>query len=233
MSLINPTLLTSNAANFQITPLQKGQSEPPKLTITLSTPAVKGATSLSVAITAPTGVTLGTTTIMNGTYILSGGNTPQIVVIDGDQLATVTSLNVDPLAQALASGAVLTTYAGSLVVIGLEAANLQLQKEVNQVVLLSSKGWSNKDYSTGSWQYSGNLMIPVNPSYATGAALVQDALITEKIVYVERILSNGSYLAGVAIVTDCSDTVSGNQYVSQSVTFQGSGQPVKKQLQLA
>lgn len=233
MSLINPTLLTSNSANFQITVLPKGLSEPQKLTITLSAAATKGATSLSVAITAPTGITLGSTTIMNGTYILSGGSTPQIVVIDGNQLATVTSLAVDPLTQPLASGAVLTTYANSVVAIGLEGANLQLSKEVNQVVLLLAKGWSNKDYSTGSWQFSGNLMIPVNPLYAVAANLIQDALINEKIVYVERFLSNGAYFAGIAIVTDCSDTVTGNQYVSQTVTFQGTGQPIQKQLQLA
>jgi len=233
MSLINPTLLTSNSSTFQLTELPRGLSEPPKLTLTTTAPAVKGASTLPVAITAPAGLNLANVTMMNGTYILVNGSSGQIIIIDGDQLATVTELSVDPMAQALPAGAVLTTYANSMVLIGLEAANLQLQKEVNQVVLLSSKGWSNKDYSTGSWQFSGNLMIPVATIYARGAALVQDSLINETILWVERILSNGSYMAGIAIVTDCSDTVSGNAYVSQSVTFQGSGRPVKKTLLLA
>lgn len=225
MSKINPNLLTANGSNFMITVLNKGQGEPAKLTIVTLSAAAKGATSLSVVISVPTGYTAADISIVNGTYFVADN---QIISVDGTIQANATTITVDPLTADLPQSSSFTTYIGSVPLIGLESANLQLQKEVNQVVLLSSKGWSNKDYSTGSWQYSGNLMIPVSTIQAEYGQKIYFALLNEKSLWVERILQNGRYFAGRAIATDASDTVSGNAYVSVSMTLQGSGRIYQK-----
>jgi hypothetical protein len=227
MALANPILLTSSGATFQLIELAKGISIPPALTITVGTAAVVGATTLAVTITAPAGVTLGSTTIYDGTYIRVGtGANRHIVVVNGDQLATVTSLVVEPIEKAIASGAVLTSFAGIRPLIGLEGANMQLQRQALEAVLLASKGWTSRSYSTANFQFSGTLYIPTSNVLADGANKVLDYLIKEKYVYVERFLANGDYRAGVCLVSDASDTVSQANFVQSNVTFSGTGVPV-------
>lgn len=231
MTIPSQSLLVSTGATAQATLLASGQSVPPILTITLSSAAVVGATSLAVAITAPTGVTLSSTTIANGTYLLAGtGATAQLVIVDADVLGTVTSLPIEPLKKALATGTVIKAYAGCFPMIGLENANGGITKTNNTVVLLSQAGWNNNDYSVGSWQVSGTMYTPINALYAASVFAIGKAMVDETYVYIERFLANGEYLAGQAIITDFSDTVQGAGYVSRAVTFMGTGRPVIKSL---
>jgi hypothetical protein len=204
-----------------------GVSVPSFFTVTVTAAAVVGATSLTTTITAPGGVT--GKTIVNGTYAIVGtGAAAQTVVLAANALQTATTITVDPILKPIAANATFRVFVDAIPVIGLEAANLQLQKQVNEVVLLASRGWSTRSYSTGSFQFSGNLYIPVSVASAVGARMVYDALITEKMVYVERFFSNGDYQAGLCLVSDASDTASGAQYLTVSTTFQGTGELIMR-----
>lgn len=220
MSKINPNLLTANSTSFLITVLNREQGQPDKLTFVTLSPAAKGTTSLSVVISVPDGYTAADIPIVNGTFFIAEN---QIITLDGTVQATATTINIDPLNADLPMSSIFTTYINSVPLIGLEAANLQLNREANQTVLLLSNGWINKDYSTGSWQFSGNMLIPVSTVLAAYGQRIKDALLTEKSIWCERILSNGKYFAGRAIATDASDSVTGNAYVTIALTLQGSG----------
>lgn len=230
MPLTNPIILTSSKASFQITALTTaGAIVPPILTFTVGTGgAAVGATSIPVAITAPTGVTLSSTNIVNGTYFFANVATTankQVISVSGDQFASVTNLTVDPLTNPLSVGDVFTGYAGCLPLIGLEAANWQLQKTANTIVLLASGGWETSSYGTGSSQFSGTLHIPSAVTLAGGQRTTYQALFNQQYLFVERFLSNGDYVNAVAIVTDLSDTVQGTAFVSVNTTFKVSGYP--------
>jgi hypothetical protein len=221
---VNPVLLTSGGTNTQIQVLAFGSTIPPEVTITTTAAAVVGATSLAVTIL-PTTVTL-----RQGLILVAGtGATAQLIEVRQTTAGTLTSLPVEPLKKAVASAAVIKTYAG-LPLIGLESANMQLQTETNQVVLLANDGWKVTDYSTGSFEFSGNLYIPTTEVFALGARLVIDALLNKQLVYVERFLPDGTYHAGVCAVTNASDQTQGAQYVTLNVTFMGSGKPVQTRL---
>lgn len=225
MPVENPTLLTSSGATFQISPVAVGATLPAFFTVTVSAAAVVGATTLTTTISAPGGVT--GKTIASGTYAIVGtGAAAQVIVFNASAAQTATTITVDPITKPIAANATFRVYVDAVPVIGLEGANLQLQKQVNEVVLLASRGWSTRSYSTGSFQFSGNLYIPVAVASAAGARLVYDALLKERFVYVERFFSNGDYQAGLCLVTDASDTASGAQYLTVSATFQGTGELV-------
>lgn len=231
MAIPSQQLLVATGATAQATLLTSGASVPPILTITLSAALVVGATTLAVTITAPGGVTLSSTTIANGTYLLAGtGVTAQIIVVAADTLGTATSIPIEPARKALSSGTTIQAYAGCFPMIGLENANGGITKTNNTVVLLSQAGWNNNDYSVGSWQVSGTMYTPINALYAASVFAIGKALVDETYVYIERFLANGEYLAGQAIITDFSDTVQGAGYVSRAVTFMGTGRPVIKSL---
>jgi len=231
MAIPSQQLLVATGATAQATLLASGASVPPILTITLSSAAIVGATSLAVVITAPVGVTLASTTIANGTYLLAGtGASAQIVVVSADTLATVTSLTIEPLRKALASATVIQAYAGCFPMIGLENANGGVTKTNNTVVLLSQAGWNNNDYSVGSWEISGTMYTPINQLYSASVFAIGKALVDETYIYIERFLANGEYLAGQAIITDFSDTVQSAGYVSRAVKFMGTGRPIVKSL---
>lgn len=219
MALVNPQLQTAVGSTCQLALLAKGALTPPQVVFTAGATAV-GATSVTVTVDLPATVT--TFTIKNGTYLLAD---EQVVIIDGDQTITGTTatLVVDPLEEAITAATIMRTYVGILPVVGLEAANRQLTKETNQAVLLSSRGWQNRAYSTGSWQLSGNLYAPVDRVNGEAARRIVEALIDERFVYVERFLSDGEYSAGLGIVTDASDTVTGASFITRSLTIQGSG----------
>lgn len=213
-----PSLLTSGGTQFQITPLAFGQNEPAIATLTVTAAAVIGATSL-------------TATIVPANTKLYAGLVFKIGTIPNEQWVIVAetwngtgTLKVEPLKRAITASAIAGTTAG-LPVIGLEGANMQLQTEVNSVVLMSNNGWKISDYSTGSFEFSGNLYIPTTPDLTIGAYAVADALLKKQNMYVERILPNGTIHAGVCIVSNCSDQTQGAQYITQSVTFMGSGTP--------
>lgn len=228
MGLPNPVLLNSSGGTFQITELAEGQSTPRALIYTVAVGgATAGATEIPVVITAPVGVTLASTTIANGTYILVGtGANTQLVIVDGDQPATTTSLDVEPLDKNIAAAVVFNSYAGAIPVIGLEGASKQYQRTSNDVVLLASDGWTSRSYSTGTFQFSGTLYVPVNAGLAIAARLVTKALEEQIYLYVERFAANGDYSAGLCLVTDASDTFNQAALVSVNVTFSGSGVPV-------
>jgi hypothetical protein len=231
MAIPSQQLLVATGATAQATLLTSGASVPPILTITLSAAAIVGATSLAVVITAPVGVTLASTTIANGTYLLAGtGVSAQIVVVATDTLATATALPIEPLRKALTSATVIQAYAGCFPMIGLENANGGVTKTNNTVVLLSQAGWNNNDYSVGSWEISGTMYTPINQLYAASVFAIGKALVDETYIYIERFLANGEYLAGQAIITDFSDTVQSAGYVSRAVKFMGTGRPVVKSL---
>lgn len=224
MPIPQPDLLTSSGTAFQISTLQKGSSIPTVVTITVTAAATIGAESLAVTINPTTAL------LKNGLYIL-GGVSPneQWIVVAADTLGTATTLPVEPLKFAIAANSTLRT-SQALPLIGLEGANLQLQTEMNSAVLMSNQGWQINDYSTGSWQFSGNLYLPRNTGLAAPAESVLTALLNKDNIYTERILSNGTLFAGMAMVSNASDTTSGAQYVTIAVTFQGSGRPTYRRL---
>ena len=221
-----PTLVVSGGTQFQISVLTYGASTPANVVITVSAAATIGATDLTVTTT-PTN-----TTLYEG-LSFKIGTTPnqQWVVVDQTWTGTG-ALKVVPITKAIAAGTTANTYAG-LPLIGLESANMQLQTETNQVVLMSNNGWKITDYSTGSFEFSGNLYIPTSSALAGGAKAVIDALLNKSNLYVERILPDGTYHAGVCVVSSCSDQTQGANYVTQSVTFTGSGKPTQVRLNAA
>jgi hypothetical protein len=235
MPLVNPIILTATGSSFQITPLPAvGIAVPPVLTFTVATGgATVGATTIPVTIAGSSGITLASTTIANATYIFVGtglSTNSQIVSVNGDQLATVTSLAVDPLTKALVAGDTFTAYAGTIPLLGLEGANWQAQKQVNSIVLFSSGGWETSAYGRGTSQFSGTLHIPTDPLLAKGQRAITDYLLAEKYVYVERFLPNGDYAAGAAVVTDVSDTTQGDSFININLTLKITGKPVYKRI---
>jgi hypothetical protein len=221
---VQPVLLTSGGTNTQIQVLEFGSVIPPTVTITTTAAAVAGATTVPVTIL-PT-----TATLREGLILVAGtGATAQLIEVRQTTAGTLTSLPVQPLKKDLASAAVINTFAG-LLLIGLESANMQLQTETNQVVLLANDGWRVTDYSTGSFEFSGNLYIPTTETYALGSRQVIDALLNKQLVYVERYLPDGTYHAGVCAVTNASDQTQGAQYVTLNVTLTGSGKPIQTRL---
>lgn len=224
MALINPALLTSTGTSFQVTVLPKGSNLPKKITFAASaiteSAAATPTDSVTVTTTLPTGVT--TASLKAGTYFRAN---EQNLILTND--TTVTSSTVSLIVDAVAvdvAAQTISTYVGSFPVIGLEAASRQLQKQTNQVVLLTSQGWQNTGYSTGSFSFSGTLYIPTNKSDAASANAIINALINEQYLWVERIMPNGDYSAGRVAVTDASDTAQGAGYVSVNTTFTGDGQ---------
>lgn len=226
---IQPALLTSGGTQFQFTVLPFGKSIPDEITITVTAAAVVGATTLTVTVAPATGVTLYAGLVLRvGTTAADS----QWVILTDKASGTITNLKVEPLQKAIVANAIIKTYAG-LPLIGLEGANLQLQTETNQAVLLANDGWQSRDYSTGSFEFSGNLYIPTSGEYALGAYAVADALLAKKNIYVERILPDGTYHAGMCIVSNCSDQTQGAAYITQSLTLSGSGKPVQRRLPVA
>lgn len=216
---IDAALLTAGGTQLQITPLAFGVTIPPEITITCSA-AIVGATSVSVVIS--TQPTPAKPFYAGMTFKVGTAPNEQWVVLAADAAATATSFVVEPLTRAITASSVAKSYAG-IPLIGLEAANMQLQTETNQAVLLANDGWRNQDYSTGSFEFSGTLYIPTNPAFAGGAYLISDALLAKQNLYVERILPNGLYHAGMCIVSSASDQTQGAQYISQNLTLSGSG----------
>lgn len=224
MAIPQPDLLTSSATAFQITPLLSGQSIPPNVTITATSAVAEGETEIPVVITPNTAL------LRNGLFILAGAPpNEQWIVLDADVAGNSSSLIVEPLKLPLPINSVLKTPE-ALPLIGLEGANLQLQTEMNSAVLMSNQGWQINDYSTGSWQFSGNLYIPRNNNYAVPAQTVIQGLIKKQNLWTQRVLPNGTLVAGMAMVSSTSDTTQGAQYVTISLTLQGSGKPIYKQL---
>lgn len=225
---INPALLTSGGTQFQIRPLAYGAVIPPEITITVSSAATVGATQLTVTVSPATGITLyAGLTFKIGTTLAN----EQWVTLAATASGTIATLQVEPITKAIAASTVAKTYAG-FPVIGLESANMQLQTETNQAVLLANGGWRVQDYSTGSFEFSGNLMIPTSPEYAVGAYATADSLLNKQNLWVERVLPDGTYHAGLCIVSNCSDQTQGAQYITQSVTFSGSGKPIQRRMAL-
>ena len=226
MPLINPPLLTSTGTSFQITILPRGQGAPKKISFAASAvteSASTGATdTVTVTTTMPTGVT--TATVKAGTYFKA--NEQNLILTSDTTVTTATnSLVIDAVSVDIAAQTI-TTYANSVPVIGLEAASRELQKQTNQVVLLTSNGWQSTGYSTGSFSFSGTLYIPTNKTDAASANSIINALLNEQYVWVERILPNGDYSAGRVAVTNASDTAQGAGYISIQTTFTGDGQLV-------
>ena len=223
-----PALLTSGGTQFQIKTLAFGQTVPPEVTITVTAAADVDATALTVTIVPTTNVTL-----YEGLVLIVGtGAAQQLVIVSATAQGSATTLTVEPLKKAIAANTVIKTFAG-IPLIGLEAANMNLTTETNQAVLLSNNGWRVTDYSTGSFEFSGNLYIPTSVAMAVGARAVSDALLQKRNVYVERFLPDGTYHAGMCCVTSASDQTTGAQYITQNVTFTGSGKPVQRLLQVA
>lgn len=223
MPLINPALATSTGTSFQITPLAKGQNTPKKISFTASALTEVAATTptdnLVVTTTMPSGTT--TAVVKAGTY-LKAAEQNLVVTNDTTVTSSTTSLIIDAVAVNIAAQT-LTTYVGSYPVIGLEAASRQLQKQTNQVVLLTSNGWQSSGYSQGSFSFSGTLYYPTNATDAASAYAVVNALLNETYLWIERFLPNNEYSAGRALVTDASDTAQGSGFISVSVTFTGDG----------
>ncbi|MEM7578283.1 MAG: hypothetical protein AAF316_00265 [Cyanobacteria bacterium P01_A01_bin.80] len=224
---INPTLLTSGGTQVQISVLNYGETIPTPITITVTSEATAGDTSLDVTFS-PT-----TSTIYAGLAIKVGtAPNEQWVLVSQTVQGTATSLPVEPITATIAANSTGTTYA-ALPLIGLEGANMELSTEENSVVLLANGGWTVRDYSTGSFSFSGNLYLPTTPEFAIGARQVADALIAKQNVYLERVLPDGTYHAGLCMVQSASDTTQGAQYVTQNVNFAGSGTPVQIRLNAA
>ena len=223
MPLINPALATSTGTSFQITPLAKGQNVPKKITFAATALTEAAATtptdSLTVTTTLPSGVT--TAVVKAGTY-LKAAEQNLVVTNDTTVTSSTTSLTIDAVTVNIAAQT-LSTYVGSFPVIGLEAASRQLQKQTNQVVLLTSNGWQSTGFSTGSFTFSGTLYIPTNATDAVSANMIINALLNETYLWVERFLPNGDYSSGRVCVTDASDTASGAGYISVNTTFTGDG----------
>jgi hypothetical protein len=229
MALPDPILQSSAGTSFQITVLDPGLIIPPKTTITVSAGgAAVGAGTIPVTITAPAPLVLANITIKDGTYILAGtGTGKQVIVVKGDHVGTATTLNVEPLAKAVTAAATFNTFVGSLPLIGLEGANQQFQRNANTVTLLANQGWESSSYSTGNFQFSGNLYLPTTPALAAPVNRVITAMRNKEYLYVERISPFGDYSAGVCLITDLSDQYSGDGFVTLSATFKGTGTPVR------
>ena len=226
MSQQQPQLLTSGGTSVQIALLEYGQSLPTTATFAINAPPQTNDTTLSVT---PSGDT--NKILRAGLAMIAGVGTgdEQWVFVREDTPASSQSIPVEPLLKPIANGATITTFA-ALPVIGLEAANLNLTTETNQAVLLSNGGWRATDPSTGSFEFSGTLYTPVNAALSYASEMLQNALIDKRNVYVERILPNGTYHAGMCVVSSLSDTTTGAQYVSQSLTLMGSGKIFRRKL---
>lgn len=223
MPLINPALQTSTGTSCVITPLIKGQNLPKKITFAASAITEATATTATDTLTVTTTMPAGTTTatIKSGTYIRANEQN-YIVTNDTTVTSATTSLVIDAVTVDGAAQTI-STYVGSFPVIGLEAASRQTQKQTNQVVLLTSEGWQNTGYSTGSFSFSGTLYFPTNKADAASANAIVNALLSEQYLWLERFLPNGDYSAGRVCVTDASDTAQGAGYISANVTFTGDG----------
>lgn len=223
MPLINPALLTSTGTSFQLTTLSRGQNFPKKISFAASAVTESASANPTDSVTVTTTMPTGTTTsiVKAGTYFKAN---EQNLVLTNDTTVTsaTTSLIVDAVGVDVAAQTI-STYVGSFPVIGLEAASRQLQKQTNQVVLLTSGGWQNTGYSTASFSFSGTMYLPTNKTDAVSANAVINALLNEQYLWVERIMPNGDYSSGRVAVTDASDTAQGAGYVSISVTFTGDG----------
>jgi hypothetical protein len=224
---IDPRLVTSGGSQFQISVLTAEQSLPTELTFTTSAAAVAGATSIAGSLLPA----LNTKILYAGLVLIANPNTvdAQLIIVATTVTGNPTSIAVEPLAKPLASGSIIKTYAG-IPLIGLESANMSLQNETNQAVLLSNQGWQVTDASTGSWSFDGQMMIPKQLEFTKGAYTLTDALLNKQGLYVERFLPNGIYHAGVCVVTNASDTVQGSAYITQQVTLTGSNKPVQRRL---
>jgi hypothetical protein len=222
---VNPSLVTALGTQFQIQSLTDQQVTPTPITITVTAAAAVGATSLTVTVTPSS----QPKKFYEGQILVANPNetAAQYVYVAANSTdGNPTSLTVEPLKKAIAANDVITSFLG-IPVIGLESANMQLQTETNQAVLLANQGWQITDSSTGSFQFDGTLYIPKQNIYNTGAKLVDDALLNKLNIYVERYLPNGEYHAGICVVTNASDTVSGSAYITKQVTFMGSNKPVR------
>lgn len=225
---INPTLVTSLGSQFQIQTLGDQDVVPVAVTYTTSSAAIVGATSIAGVVT-PGG---NTKKFYEGQILVASPGTADaqyIYVAANSSTGTPTSITVEPLKKPIATNTPIVSFLG-IPVIGLESANMQLQNEVNQAVLLANQGWQVTDASTGSFQFDGTLYVPRQNIYNAGAKLVVDSLLAKTNLYVERYLPDGTYNAGVCVVTSASDTVSGSQYVTRQVTFQGSNKPINQRL---
>lgn len=222
---VNPRLVTARGSQFHVFPFADDESVLPLTkTITVTAAAVVGATTLTVTVTG----TATTDRFYEGQILVAAPktvNSQYIYVAANSPTATPTTITVEPLRKAIAANAVITSFLG-LPIIGLEAANMQLQSEVNQAVLLANEGWQVTDASTGSFQFSGNLFIPRQSVYLAGVRSLKTAFLSKTNVYVERFLPNGQYNAGVGVITDMSDTVQGSAYVTNNLTIQGSNRPI-------
>jgi hypothetical protein len=156
---INPRLVTARGSQFQITPLLNDEaSTPTNCTVTVTVAAVVGATTLTVTVTPAS----NPARFYEGQILVFGANTTNaqyVYVAANSTDGNPATITVEPLRKAIAANAVANTFLG-IPVIGLEAANMQLQTEVNQAVLLANEGWQVTDASTGSFQFSGTLYVP-------------------------------------------------------------------------
>lgn len=225
---IDPRLVTAGGSQFQISILGETQSKPVELTITVTGAEAIGSTDIECTVT-PAG---NTKKIYAGTVLVVAPktvNAQYLYVTDTTASGNPTVIKVEPIKKAITAATVIKTFAG-IPLIGLDSANMQLQNQTNQAVLLSNDGWQVTDASTGSFQFDGKLMMPKQLEYAVGAYAISDALLEKTGIYVERFLPNGQYDAGVCVVTNASDTVSGAAYIEQNVTLQGSNKPVRLRL---
>jgi hypothetical protein len=222
---VNPRLVTARGSQFHVFPFADDESVlPATKTITVTAAAAVGATSLTVTVTGAA----TTDRFYEGQILVAAPktvNSQYVYVAANSANSAPATITVEPLRKAIAANAVITSFLG-LPIIGLEAANMQLQSEVNQAVLLANEGWQVTDASTGSFQFSGNLYVPRQAVYLAGFRSLKTAFLNKSNVYVERFLPNGQYNAGVGIITDMSDTVQGSAYVTNNLTIQGSNRPV-------
>ncbi len=224
---LNPSLLTSGGTFSQISVLDFGVVLPPEVTITVTSAASVEDTTLAVTVS-PTTATLYAGLV----FKINSAPDEMWVEVSETMAGTGTSLKVEPITKAISANEEAKTYA-AFPLIGLESASMQKQAEANSVVLLANGGYTVRDYSTRSFDFSGTLYVPTTNELAVGAHAVTDALLAAKNVYFERVLPDGTYNAGLCMVQSASDTAQGSQYLSQSVTFAGSGIPVHQRLNAA
>lgn len=226
---VNPRLVTARGSQFQITPLLDDElSIPPTVNITVTEPAAVGDTELTITVLPAN----NPARFYEGQILVVAPNTANaqyIYVAANSTNGNPATITVEPLRKAVADNATIASFLG-IPVIGLEAANMQLQTEVNQAVLLANEGWQVTDASTGSFQFSGTCYVPRQAKYKKGVNDMYDAFLNKTNVYVERFLSDGQYNAGIGVITDMSDTVQGSQYITRNLTVQGSNRPVNLRL---